>query len=1035
MADTQPYNAERDEAEDGRGSNGAAQESTTHAPTAPDLSTKSNGLTAGNSALRHDSTVADLPEQTARGPPEALSAAIDNTVTLRAPSMLTAFSTTGAEAMTPFPELEVDPTLSIADGEGWNDSFEASQPDGTQSMAASEEHQIQAFAKLEFDDGEFYMNTYAVELGRDLAAARRASQANPPSGEGSLRKRSGSSGGESVKSARLRRSRGRFAGGSIVSESGGVIGVDPLPSDSEKRPFRSKAKSTSSSSQQLSRKSSIHLPKTDYNALALESLPEYATGTNGIDGRNALPSPDLTPLIPIHPPAAMDGVSTGHKSISRKHIRIAFNFEKHLFEVEILGRNGAFVDEVYYASGDIHPLRSGSVIQIGGVGIRFVLPDVPAGKTGAEVADGSDPLSGGKMRLDMADSGEDDEDEEDNVNDVNGTKEPNADELPVRGRGKEKTSIDPEIPKPKRKGPGRPPKNGIISKREQALLARQAREEAKAAAEGRTKPSQGRGKGKTVKAVEAEASNLQPNGKRKYTKRKRAGADIEQQVRDSTEQTDSVPPDQGSGGIKVPKEKSKAIKPPRSPSPVFDESKLTPEQLAKPQQSYVVLIHEALSNSKTGQMSLPQIYRAIERRYPFFKLRVQTQGWQSSVRHNLSQHAAFKKIERDGKGWMWGLVAEVSIEKEKKRRPTPPPQPPPQYYQPPPPPAYPSHGYPYPALPALPNGHMQAFPFGMAPRPAFPPTLGPNGYPISLVKPPSESTYKSPYESSAPDTAIDTAQSVPAVNGMNGSRPSPSAPSSESPAYPPVEAPTAPIGVAATAQMSANALGNDTTEEKHDKDVFEAVNKFKTTLMASMPDKAYAEQLVPPLINKFLSSPSSRESAGEGTDERAITAALSNILSALQERKKAELGPSVSSRTRTDSDAAPDTAKVQGDTVAEMAADIAKKIPLTNGGDSALDGTLAKTKAEPTASSPPTAAPAATPEKESEVAKVDSIPLKATNNVTTTTITNNTATPTPTPPTADTGMELRGRRRKRAGSDEDAAHNERGGRGLKKVAP
>ena len=81
----------------------------------------------------------------------------------------------------PFPDLGgndlINDTSLPWEGDPHSEgSFAASQQLTAPSIAASEEeqHQIQAFAKLEFDDGEFYMTTYAVELGRDIHAARQA---------------------------------------------------------------------------------------------------------------------------------------------------------------------------------------------------------------------------------------------------------------------------------------------------------------------------------------------------------------------------------------------------------------------------------------------------------------------------------------------------------------------------------------------------------------------------------------------------------------------------------------------------------------------------------------------------------------------------------------------------------------------------------------------------------------------------------------------------------------------------------------------
>ncbi|RPA80469.1 winged helix DNA-binding domain-containing protein, partial [Ascobolus immersus RN42] len=98
------------------------------------------------------------------------------------------------------------------------------------------------------------------------------------------------------------------------------------------------------------------------------------------------------------------------------------------------------------------------------------------------------------------------------------------------------------------------------------------------------------------------------------------------------------------------------------------EEDYTQEDLQKPGASYVYLIYEAISNSETKRMSLSEIYRAIQRKYPYFKFRVGTNGWQSSIRHNLGQNSAFEKVEKDGKGYLWGITPGATVEKERKKR-------------------------------------------------------------------------------------------------------------------------------------------------------------------------------------------------------------------------------------------------------------------------------------------------------------------------------------------------------------------------------
>lgn len=885
------------------------------------------------------------------------------------------------------------PSLDFeVDGQGLDDNTLAwegantdvgSQHNQPSSIIETEQHEIQAFAKLEFDDGEYYMNTYAVEIGRDIQAARDAVdlQAHADS-ETKSGKRSLSAGGSNTSSKAKHRS-GKNRTSSVASEKGGATGVNYYEGESTMKSRSRRPKSWSSSSQQLSRKSSMLLSngKTDYNALAIASLPGHELGPNDFGLSCSMPAPELVPLVPIHPPALLEGAPSSGKSISRKHIRIGYNFEENVFEVKILGRNGGFVDDEWYAKGDVQTLMNGSIIQIGGVGIRFVLPDVAPGETGAETGLGLDPLSGGKESFDMAGSIEDESDEEIEddeehsrtleMKEEEGDEQESEDEgeegeeeeeeeeeveepeaVKMRGKGKKKFEPEP-APVMKRKGPGRPPKNGIISKREQALLAKQARENAKVVADQDSSARRDRGKvkaGKDVKAAKKEEPLPQANGKRKYTKRKRAGGtDDQRAVRQSTEHTDSVPPEQSIAATLPPKpaKEKKPPKPPRSPSPVWDEATLTPEQLAKPPQNYIVLIHEALSNSETGAMALPQIYRAMQRRYPYFKLRATTVGWQSSVRHNLSQNGAFRKIERDGKGWMWGLVPGVSIEKEKKRRATPPPVSQQPYYPPGPPPV--QYPYSYPGMPH-PNGRVPTNPYGLPPGmpPAHMshglPPRGPRGFPLPLVNAQSESTYQSPYQSTQPSQSsapVSQPQQNSNTNGANGHYFD-----SQHQTSHPVPNP-APLPNQSKTEASAGYLG-ELTSNTDGQDVAEAVARYKKEYIDSMPDKAKAESLVTSAINRTLgiSTPKTTtaeeaEEAKEEAEDPQEKTIMSDLATMLSDLSKKRLTP----QTRA-SDAPPPPSKADPAPTDDVPAETAAKSTLANGDGSKPNGTAGKEAAD-----------------------------------------------------------------------------------------
>ncbi len=87
----------------------------------------------------------------------------------------------------------------------------------------------------------------------------------------------------------------------------------------------------------------------------------------------------------------------------------------------------------------------------------------------------------------------------------------------------------------------------------------------------------------------------------------------------------------------------------------------------KPPYSYVALITMAIGDSPQGKLALSQIYKYIEDRFSFYKNAdpKRHQGWQNSIRHNLSLNDCFIKIPRDGvgspnekKGNFWTLAPE-----------------------------------------------------------------------------------------------------------------------------------------------------------------------------------------------------------------------------------------------------------------------------------------------------------------------------------------------------------------------------------------
>ncbi|CAB4064795.1 FOXF [Lepeophtheirus salmonis] len=77
----------------------------------------------------------------------------------------------------------------------------------------------------------------------------------------------------------------------------------------------------------------------------------------------------------------------------------------------------------------------------------------------------------------------------------------------------------------------------------------------------------------------------------------------------------------------------------------------------KPPYSYIALIVMAIQSVPSKKLTLNEIYRYLQSKFPFF--RGQYQGWKNSVRHNLSLNECFiklpKALGRPGKGHYWRI--------------------------------------------------------------------------------------------------------------------------------------------------------------------------------------------------------------------------------------------------------------------------------------------------------------------------------------------------------------------------------------------
>lgn len=381
-------------------------------------------------------------------------------------------------------------------------------------------------------------------------------------------------------------------------------------------------------------------------------------------------------FLPIHTPMDQEtGDVPNLAAISKQHLRLRLD-EHAGWSMQVLGRNGCMINDDYYHQNDEVELQDGDCIQIADLSFFFRLPEF---EEEIEVMDGiegdidmMDALEAklnsrkkktktkrsGSTAIESSDDDDDDSAEEARVTKKipklvlkhNASKEATAEQTPSETPAGDAAGNDDDSPQkvakkskypmdpnellrkgevlPQKRGPGRPPKNGMMSKREMKERLKMMEDERRRLNGEEAMPKSGKS-GSRPKMENGD-------GEKKVKKRRRSGTDADDSKKIKGESKDGPTPG------------------PRTPSPKIED--YTPQQLEKPSSTYAELLYPLLQ--ETGPLSLQEIYRHFEKKWPYYKFGCKGTGWQSSIRHTVNTNVEkgeghFVKDSKDGKGFKW----------------------------------------------------------------------------------------------------------------------------------------------------------------------------------------------------------------------------------------------------------------------------------------------------------------------------------------------------------------------------------------------
>ncbi|KAJ1665659.1 hypothetical protein IW140_003128 [Coemansia sp. RSA 1813] len=407
------------------------------------------------------------------------------------------------------------------------------------------------------------------------------------------------------------------------------------------------------------------------------------------------------------------------KAVSRRHAKIHYNFMNQSFELQVFGKNGCLVDDEYYAKGQSVTLRHKMVIQIGDSEFSFLLPKsaVPSAAVAAASLDanGFAPPPGvhgsmvpGHPPFDAALQPPHPQHAAYPVNAITPQRlnlysapEPAAGREPYRGQQQQQQQqqhgyppyggraapqyspnhsprsiyYDQEPPAPLSFGEARhdshpppPPASGLAYAADNAENQRRTdsyspHETAPRHAHQRVIMDGAPGGRSEIPVQPLNTAGGGGGSGGGYQQGRQLAPSQQLPLQQSSSDRHGIPPGAMKAGARAPAAAgsygaaSEVRILPATDKPAQGAHQSRSGNYAKPTYSYASLIAQAINDTSEKKVTLNGIYTYIMANYPYYKHA--QNGWQNSIRHNLSLNKAFIRVQRasnePGKGSYWAI--------------------------------------------------------------------------------------------------------------------------------------------------------------------------------------------------------------------------------------------------------------------------------------------------------------------------------------------------------------------------------------------